>query len=90
MGDDIVGADGLKTYTNEEIPIQSSYLSCEPSSAKMYRRLDCCDAEPLISARDHQLTTEMLYVEDSYTFFTTLLESSVLNGFDVYIRKSII
>ena len=34
--DDIVGADGLKTYINEEIPIQSSYISCEPSSG-VYR-----------------------------------------------------
>ena len=30
--EDIVGVDGLKNYTNEEIQIQSSYLSCEISS----------------------------------------------------------
>ena len=30
----IVGEDGLKTYTDEQIPIKSSYLSCKPSTGR--------------------------------------------------------
>ena len=30
----IVGEDGLKTYTDEQIPIKSSYESCEPSTGR--------------------------------------------------------
>ena len=74
-------------------------------SAEMWRRLTCCEADPLIAARFLQYskyqyqnnvlsifyrnsTTKMLYAEFSWTGKATLLQSSVLDGMDVYIRKA--
>jgi len=83
---EIIGNDGKRQYANKPIKLTSSNLSCAPSTAKLYRRLHCCEPDPLISARDHHSTRDMVYAEFSYNFFTNLLQKHC-GGFDVYIRR---
>jgi len=88
--DEIVGADGERKYANLPINIISSYKSCSPYTAKMYRRFPDNAADPLVSAQDHHSTGGLLYGEDTYSgknHLTKLLREPGTNGFDVYIRK---
>ena len=80
---DLIGEDDGKWYSNEEITIQSSQISCTPYQAKMYRRQNF-NNDPRVSFSNHGAGENMLYTGDNSEDYNGLLEDS--DGMYVYIN----
>jgi len=82
---DLVGEDGEKYYSNVDIDIQLSSVSCQPYKAKMYRRKGNHE-DPWVSIRDHGTARTMVYGSASAKKHIDLLQTT--GGMNVYIRKN--
>ena len=74
---DLIGDDGEKWYSNEDVEIQASSISCVPYKAKMYRRVGQVE-DPWVSFQDHHQipSTSMVYGGNSAQGHDFLLEKS--------------
>ena len=83
---DIIGPTGNTFYSNQAIPVIASSISCQPYSAKWYRR-PSENTDPWVSVRNHGdgAGELMVYGGDGNSEHTTILANS--GGMDVFIRN---
>ena len=83
---DIIGPTGDSYYSNQDIPVIASSISCQPYSAKWYRRTSE-DSDPWVSVRHHGDAAGelMVYGGGGNSEHATILASS--GGMQVFIRN---
>ena len=73
---DLIGDDGEKWYSNKDVAVQVSSISCIPYKARMYRRKRNLE-DPWVSIRNHYIAKSMVYGAASYAItHTDLLSTS--------------
>ena len=83
---DVIGPNGNRWYSNHAISILASSISCQPYSAKWYRRQGD-SKDPWVSVRNHgdPAGELMVYGGDGNNEHNTILTNS--GGMDVFIRN---